>query len=272
VKQYIDAIAKYLVSSFVMVLAIGQAARAEGAWLDFSVPEADVAKATPTPQVAPGPEVIHKSKQAAERIALDFSVPDGDAAPAPPETNLPKDMEVASNDKLPPPSPAPPVKPPPQPTPIEGEGQDRRVVNIARDWVGTQFKPGVSAQCAVFVRAVFKEAGIPLAISRNPFDKAVQWIDAHPARAQSFFGKDVGTLVLKQEDLRPGDLVGFKNTYGHWKPGAITHVGIVVDRKPDGTIMMVDRATRSAPIQYRSIATFKFAVGVRPYGYGEKPY
>jgi cell wall-associated NlpC family hydrolase len=270
-KQYICAIAKYLVSSFVIVLAIGQAARAEGAWLDFSVPEADVAKATPTPQVALSPEVIHKSKQAAGRIALDFSVPDGEAAPALPETKPPQ--AVASSEKLPPPSVAPPVKPPPpSPTPSEGDAKSRRIVKIAKDWVGTQFKPGVSAQCAVFVRAVFKEAGIPLAISQNPFDKAVQWIDAHPARAQSFFGKDVGTLVLKQEDLRPGDLVGFKNTYGNWKPGAITHVGIVVDRKPDGTIMMVDRATRSAPIQYRSIATFKFAVGVRPHGYGEKPW
>lgn len=138
----------------------------------------------------------------------------------------------------------------------------QKVVEEAMSWVGKSFRPGVHAQCANFVRHIFKSLDIDVAVSKQPFDKAVQWNGPHPARAQSFFGKDVGILITNKEDLQPGDLVAFANTYGNWGKGAITHIGIYV-----GNGMMVDRSTRSKPVYHRPISTFKFAVGVRPHAY-----
>jgi len=138
----------------------------------------------------------------------------------------------------------------------------KKVVEEAMSWVGKSFRPGVHAQCANFVRHVFERLNIDVAVSKQPFDKAVQWNGSHPARAQSFFGSDIGKLITNKEDLLPGDLVAFQNTYGNWGKGAITHVGIYV-----GNGMIVDRSTRSKPVYHRPISTFKFAVGVRPHAY-----
>lgn len=155
------------------------------------------------------------------------------------------------------------VKAAPQPTKVL-EGAPKTVVMMAQSYVGKRFKPGVQAQCSVFVRHVFGQAGLPLGSTQNPFDKAVQFNEgsSHPARAQSLFGKEVGELILKKEDLQAGDLVAFKNTYGKYGDGAITHVAIYI-----GNGMMIDRPTASRPVQKRSLNTFRFAVGLRPHVY-----
>lgn len=128
------------------------------------------------------------------------------------------------------------------------------IVAIANSWVDKEFNPGESAQCAYFVRHVLSEAGVNPGVTSNPIDG----YETSEGYANSFFGDDIGTLIMEGSQLKPGDLVAFSNTYGDWPAGTITHVGIYV-----GNGEMVDRPTASKPVQKRSISTFDFAVGVR---------
>lgn len=142
----------------------------------------------------------------------------------------------------------------------------QRVVATAENWVGKEFNPGVSAQCAFFVRAVLRQAGVRVGVSRKAIDGNVRGDGGRsegPGMARSFFGSDIGLLILNPKDLKPGDLVAFADTYGNWPKGSITHVGIYV-----GNSQIVDRPTAARPVQKRPISTFKFVAGVRPYAYG----
>jgi len=138
------------------------------------------------------------------------------------------------------------------------EQQSRRqtdsVVAIAEGWVGKEFNPSESAQCMYWVRAVLNEAGLNPGVTQQPYDG----YSTSAGYANSLFGEDIGTLIMDESQLNPGDLVAFANTYGSWEPGTLTHVGIYIG---DGE--MVDRPTASMPVQRRSISSFDFAVGVR---------
>jgi hypothetical protein len=145
----------------------------------------------------------------------------------------------------------------------------------ALTWQGTHFKEGVSARCADFVRHVLQLEGVTLATPRG---------SAGPLMADSFYNADEGTIILDPKYLRPGDIVMHSETYnggGRVLPGArgnrkITHVGIVVSDCSTGSCMMVDRSTRSRPVNYRSIHTeFRkgygshFHSGLRPHAYSQ---
>jgi cell wall-associated NlpC family hydrolase len=131
----------------------------------------------------------------------------------------------------------------------------RKVAETARAWAGKQYKPGVPAMCASFVRSVLAEAGVTVGVSKG---------SAGPLMADSFAGKDLGQIVKNKGDLQPGDIVMFQRTYngpGRW---GITHVGIYVG---DGEI--VDRPTAGGSVKLRSIDTFpEFWGGLRPSAYG----
>lgn len=133
-----------------------------------------------------------------------------------------------------------------------------RIVAAADAWVGRDFRPGVREQCAVFVRQVLADAGVELApeVTGRSLD---QWAAGGPAAANSF-GGDQGDVIRTAAELAPGDLVLFRNTYGPWEHGAITHVAIYVG---DGQI--VDRPTMSSPVLRRPLATFGdlFVAGIR---------
>jgi cell wall-associated NlpC family hydrolase len=120
-----------------------------------------------------------------------------------------------------------------------------RVLKAARSWLGLDFKPGCPEQCAAFVRAVFGEAGVPLAVSSRPRDfELTQNLEQGPEYANSFFGDEVGPVVSWEEAL-PGDLLAFRDTYeGDFPPGCITHVGIFA-----GEGQMIDRSTRGTPVR-----------------------
>lgn len=135
-------------------------------------------------------------------------------------------------------------------------GAGSSVVQLALGREGTDFRKGVAAQCAEFVRDVFKQAGIELGVSKQPIDR----LSTGPALANSFFGSDVGQLIKNKKALQPGDLVAFGGTYGGYSKDTITHVGIYV-----GNGEMVDRPTAMGTVQRRSIDTFPhFVGGVRP--------
>jgi len=129
------------------------------------------------------------------------------------------------------------------------------VLRIAENWVGEDYAPGKTAQCAYFVREVLKSAGLHVGVTANPIDG---YMPTSEGFANSFFGNDIGTIIQDEKSLQPGDLVSFSNTYGDYSEGTITHVGIYM-----GNGMMVDRPTAAKPVKKRSISTYTFAGGVR---------
>lgn len=142
------------------------------------------------------------------------------------------------------------------------------VANKAKVWVDKDFKAGVEAQCAVFVRAVLKSAGVNVGVTTKPWDAETGGHNG-PAMARSFFGNDMGERISNPKDAQPGDIVGFTGTYGIYKgTRAISHVGIIVETEPK--LLMIDRSTMSAPVRKRPV--FGTFVGssiyiIRPYAY-----
>lgn len=145
----------------------------------------------------------------------------------------------------------------------DSKAAGQKIADAAITWVGKDFNPGVTAQCAFFVRQVFEDAGIDIGVAKGAAFSGGSYASA--GFAGSFFSDEIGAKVERNQ-LQPGDLVAFKDTYGSFPPGTITHVGIYV-----GNGMMVDRSTSSMPVYHRSIDTFgdKFMFGVRPYIYAE---
>ena len=142
------------------------------------------------------------------------------------------------------------------------EGQS--VAKKALSWQGKHFKKGVYAMCAGFVRQILGEAGVNVGITKNPYDAGKQPNNGE-LMARSFFGSDVGTVFKNASQAKPGDIIGFFDTYQYGqKPGAITHVGVYT-----GNNMMVDRSTSSKPVNHRSIDTFGKGnyIFVRPHQY-----
>lgn len=138
-----------------------------------------------------------------------------------------------------------------------------RVGRNAIAWVGKSYKPGERERCADFVRFVLRQSNVRMGITRKPWDAGKQNHNGS-LMARSFFGNDIGIILTNPNQFRKGDLIGFTNTYGNFKRGAITHVGIYVGR---GRI--VDRSTMSAPVRIRSLSSFPNSqtIGVRPYAY-----
>ncbi len=139
------------------------------------------------------------------------------------------------------------------PPPSKQSAEALRVVKIARRWVGQNFHAGQEAQCANFVREVFREAKVTVGDSRNPIDRRLlaKTEVLAPSYANSFAGDDVG-LRVQRNDMRPGDLVMFENTYGNYAKGVLTHVAIYV-----GDGMIVHRPTKSGPVALDSINHFR---------------
>lgn len=145
------------------------------------------------------------------------------------------------------------------------------VTEVAQGWVGRNFKPGVTEQCAAFVRTVFQEAGVSLPVAKRPADWAVtSGLPQGPGYANSLSGDELGPYV-GYASLQPGDIVTFRNTYGSYPVGTITHVGIYV-----GNGEMVHRPTAARPVERVALAGYwqgLFAEARRPIAVvqGDKP-
>lgn len=124
------------------------------------------------------------------------------------------------------------------------------VARVAEQWVGQHFRPGQKEQCAAFVRAMFLKVGIDLPNAANPSDRRlIPEEPLGPGYANSFAGDEVGPKV-PFTGLLPGDIVMFRNTYGNYPRGVITHVGIYV-----GGGMMVHRPTSDRTVEQAGIAS-----------------
>jgi len=138
-----------------------------------------------------------------------------------------------------------------------------RVAGKAIAWVGKSYKPGQRERCADFVRFVLRQSNVRMGITRKPWDAGKQYHNGS-LMARSFFGNDIGIILTNSNQFQKGDLIGFTNTYGNFRRGAITHVGIYV-----GKGRIVDRSTMSALVRIRSLSSFSNSqiIGVRPYAY-----
>lgn len=121
------------------------------------------------------------------------------------------------------------------------------LLRVLNSWVGKDFNPGKTAQCAAFIRSAWSEAELPLPIAAIADDV---YPETGPNMANSFAGNEIGPKV-EIRDIRAGDIIMFSNTYGDFPPGTITHVGTCV-----GHNFMVDRSTSSHPVMKRSIFIF----------------
>jgi hypothetical protein len=132
----------------------------------------------------------------------------------------------------------------------------KKVADIALQDAGGWFEKGKPAQCAFWVRHILEKAGVNVGVRKGSLG---------PGMADSFAGEELGQIIKDKSQLQPGDIVMFRNTYtgGPRSLDNITHVGIYVG---DGKI--VDRPTRSAPVQHRSINHFPdFWGALRPSAY-----
>jgi len=68
---------------------------------------------------------------------------------------------------------------------------------------------------------------------------------------------------VQQGQHRPGDIVMYANTYGNYRPGVITHVGVV-----SGTSKMIHRPTKDQPVMEDSLNLFHIAEIRRPRALG----
>ncbi|MBN3945923.1 MAG: hypothetical protein HWQ38_05310 [Nostoc sp. NMS7] len=154
-------------------------------------------------------------------------------------------------------------------TSLDASDTGEKVFEHAMAWVGKDFKKGVLARCADFVRTVLESSELGLkdiGITKNPIDAGLQSGNGS-LMARSFFGKDIGQVFYDKKQARVGDLVGFRGTYGEFKgTQAISHVGIYA-----GNNEIIDRSTSSKPVRKRSLDTFgeDNYVFVRPYAYGK---
>ncbi|MGE0493753.1 MAG: C40 family peptidase [Vulcanimicrobiota bacterium] len=143
----------------------------------------------------------------------------------------------------------------------------QQILQVAQGWVGRDFRPGELEQCANFVRHVFQEAGVELPVAARPVDW--EWTGHLPQGADyanSFFSDEVGCHI-DLEQLQPGDLLAFRDTYpGDFPPQSITHVGIYA-----GGGTMIDRSTAGEPVRRIPLDPWwreRFVEARRPYLYG----
>lgn len=142
------------------------------------------------------------------------------------------------------------------------------VAKHALSWVGREYNPGVEAQCMAFVRRVLRDAGHPLAdvVTSTPVDG--HWTGLY--LASSLAGRDLGTMAIRTDDLRSGDIVFFNDTYQTGFPaGTITHVGIALGPKE-----FVHRPTLARPVERSPFSGYwqsKFRCGLRPQAVTPQP-
>jgi len=117
---------------------------------------------------------------------------------------------------------------------------NKAIRDKALAWAGKEFKPGITEQCCNFVREVLLEAGYNPGVTEKPSDN---YFPTSEGYANSLAGDDIGKKISRK-DLEPGDLVFFKNTYGNYPEGTITHVGIYT-----GDGYFVHRPTSARPVE-----------------------
>ena len=124
-----------------------------------------------------------------------------------------------------------------------------KVVALARRLLGSS-QVAVNGKhypddCSGFVRAVYEYAGVDLMSDARQGDSGTQAIFRYAQRHGH---------VYQRGDPQPGDLVFFRDTYDKNHRGraetGLTHVAVVDDADPDGTVYIIHRVRRGV-VRYR---------------------
>lgn len=123
---------------------------------------------------------------------------------------------------------------------------------------GKNFKPRVTARCQDFVNYIVKKAGWKVPSTRQPLDGEF----VGKLMANRFAGPDIGQIITDPEQIQPGDIILYADTYGNFRnypkngfTPDITHVAIAINKD-----QIVDRGRR---VSLRSIKTFKYRSGLK---------
>ena len=111
-----------------------------------------------------------------------------------------------------------------------------RIVQIAKQWEGKEFKAGLTHRCADFVSTMIESAGVAPPNFKH--------------EENCFNLQQYGREVAKA-DLKPGDIVYFSNTY---MPATYTHVGIYL-----GDGKFIHRPTADKPVVVDSLDSGYYA-------------
>jgi len=106
-----------------------------------------------------------------------------------------------------------------------------KVMNVALPWEDKLFRQGQGEQCMNWTREILVTAcgeKFKTLESKKPWDYASlgQDEELNPEYANSLASEEFGIKITSINDLKAGDLVFLKNTYGDWNDGVLTHVGI----------------------------------------------
>ena len=121
-------------------------------------------------------------------------------------------------------------------TQTQGGRTGNKLADYARRWAGRAFKPGQTKRCADFVSTMLRKSGAAPRGFRH----------TNAARGLARYGRGV-----KRNQLRPGDVVLFGNTY---RRGKYTHVGIYI-----GGGKFVHRPTAARPVRVNSLTSGYYA-------------
>ena len=138
------------------------------------------------------------------------------------------------------------------------------IIDAAKPWSEQGFRVGKAEECMNWTRIVMQTAcGASFATLQTlkPWDGDVLSPEDKlaPDMADSLAGDELGTKITSLDEIKAGDLVFFKNTYGNWAPGVITHVGIAV-----GNGEYMHRMTSNKGIvKTQAIPAGDFAYGMR---------
>ncbi|WP_231745213.1 MULTISPECIES: NlpC/P60 family protein [Microbulbifer] len=118
-------------------------------------------------------------------------------------------------------------------SPVPMQSMASKVVSKALQWDDREYRVGKAEQCMNWTREILVAAcGSHFATleTQNPWDGHLLGADDKllPEHVDSLAADEFGEKITRIEDLRPGDLVFLKNTYGNWADGVLTHVGIAL--------------------------------------------
>ena len=143
-----------------------------------------------------------------------------------------------------------------------------KVLAEATRWIGKFYRKGESAQCAKFVRSVFRAAGVYVGQAVYPDDaELISGYPLGPSYADSFAGPDVGALVPRCQ-RQPGDIIMYCDTYGDYPKGTITHVGIyagsdlIIHRPTSAGAVRQDRYNYMTIAEIRRVSSCPLSAGI----------
>lgn len=109
---------------------------------------------------------------------------------------------------------------------------------------------GIGEACQMTMNKLYEGASWASKTTQKSFD-GYDAKENNPNLANRWFGADVSDRVDPQ-NAKTGDIVGWTDTYGKWKPGTITHVGSVMGRDEAGNLVVADH-NKEAGLRFRSL-------------------